>query len=77
MYAHQERSPFFNLLLLEMLVPRNVSILDTSTVSFIFKGWLFACSMNCAISALFLVQSKHMLFQYERLKMSLLFFFAP
>ena len=36
-----------------------MSISDTSAVNFIVWWWLFACSMNSAMSILFIVQSKN------------------
>ena len=49
---------FFNLSPLEILVSRNVdvSISDTSAVNVIVGCWLFACSMNSAISFLFIAE---------------------
>ena len=44
-----------------IVVSRNVvSVSDTSAVNFIVGWWLFACSMNCNISSLFLIQSENM-----------------
>ena len=60
MYAHQGQ-PLFNLSPLEMLVFWNVvSISDTSAVNFTVEWWLLACSINSAISILFIIQSKDM-----------------
>ena len=51
---------FRNLSPLEIVVSRNVvSVSDTSAVNFIVGWWLLACSMNCDISSLFMVQSEN------------------
>ena len=52
-----------------MLVSRNVvSISDVSAVNLIVGWWLFACSMNCFISSLLIVQGENISSIYTECK---------
>ena len=75
MYPHRELRLFLNppaFAFRNVSIGKVVSISDTSAVTFFMVGWwLFASSTICAISILFIVQSKNMSFPYEGLKFAL------